>query len=219
MKKWIAAGWIAGLAFAAAAQEPGATDPSGEAEAAPAPAEETAAETAKPSFFREMAIQYTDEGEYEEAERAYLHAIKDDPENVDIRFRLGTLYLMMQRYSEAEPILRKLAEEYPDNAAVQNNLSWIYATGGRMRNSAKAMRHAREALLVQPHAPSLWDTLAEGYYSAGDYEKALRAARHAMDLLAERGAGEEETRPYAEKIIKYQRAQEAFRRFEGTDLD
>jgi len=178
---------------------------------------EDSQEKSQPDFFLETGIQYTEEGEYEEAERAYLRALKKDPENSSIRFRLSTLYLMMQRYKEAEPILKKLAEENPENAQVQNNLSWLYATGGEMKNSEKALRHAREAILSSPNAPSMWDTLAESYYVAGQYDKARRSAEHALDLLLLEDASEEQLRTFATQIIKIRRAQEAFKLFDGID--
>jgi tetratricopeptide (TPR) repeat protein len=184
-----------------------------------APAEEAKPPEAKVSFFLETGLQYADEGEYEEAERAYLTALEKDPENPAIRFRLSTLYQMMQRYKEAEPILKKLSEEYPDSARVQNNLSWLYATGGEMKNSEKALRHAREAILSDTQTPSLWNTLAEGYYVSGQYDKALRSAEYALELLRRENADEETIRPFVSQYIKIKRAQEALKLFEGTDED
>ena len=181
-------------------------------------AEKTEPET-KVNFFLETGVQYTEEGEYEEAERAYLRAMKKDPEDPVIRFRLSTLYLMMHRYKDAEPILQKLAKENPENVVVQNNLSWLYATGGEMRNSEKALRYAREAILSEPDSPSLWNTLAEGYYVAGQYDNALRSAEHALDLLRLQNASEETLQKFALQVIKIRRAQEALKIFEGTDAE
>ncbi len=182
-----------------------------------AQAEETEPPETRPKFFLETGMQYADEGEYKEAERAYLHALEKDPEDATIRFRLSTLYLKMHRYKDAEPILKKLAEENPENARIQNNLSWLYATGGEMRNSEKALRHAREAILEDPNSPSMWNTLAEGYYVAGRYDKALRSTEHALELLRLENAGEERMQSFLSQHRKIKRAQEAFKLLEGTD--
>jgi len=124
----------------------------------------------------DAGIQYADEGEYKEAEQAYLRALKADPASPDIRFRLGTLYIMMKRHQEAADMLNALAIEFPGSPMVENNLAWIYATGGEMKNGKLALRHAREALLTAPTQASLWNTLAEAYYVFGQYDQALRAS-------------------------------------------
>lgn len=207
-------------------QEPAPAPPAVEAESSAvtnavesgeaAPAEEEKPPEARSNFFLETGTQYTEEGEYEAAERAYLRALEKDPENQNIRFRLSTFYLMMQRYKDAEPLLKELADEKSDSATVHNNLAWLYATGGEMKNSEKALRHAREAILSAPSLPSAWNTLAESYYVSGQYDKALRSAEHALDLLRLENADEEKARPYIAQYIRIKRAQEALKLFEGA---
>lgn len=151
------------------------------------PSAEVAAEPAQPTdlarFLLDIGIQYVDTGEYEEAERAYRHALEKDPGNVELRFRLGTLYVLMKRYPEGAAILHGLVEDLPDHPLVHNNLAWIYAAGENMKDANKALYHAREALLSAPGSYSVWNTLAEAYFIAGDYPRALRSANTALDLL------------------------------------
>lgn len=189
-----------GLAYPLMAQQP-AGEPSelnlqGEAPEPVAQTNETATastnKTADPklSFLISTGIQYAEEGEYKEAERAYLRALETDPNNSSLRFRLSTLYLLTDRYTEGVPILEELVAEYPDNAQVRNNLAWAYATGQGVKNTKMALRHAREAILLAPISSSMWNTLAEAYYVGGDYERALRASEHAINLLTRAGAGD-----------------------------
>jgi len=173
----------------------------------------------KASFLMDAGIQYTDEGEYKEAEQAYLRALKNDPDNPDIRFRLGTLYIMMKRYKEATDILNALALEFPGNPMVENNLAWIYATGGEMKNGRLALRHAREAILSAPVQASLWNTLAEAYYVFGQYDKALRASDCAIDLLKLQGADEKEIASFEAQRAKIQHADAAYKQLLGLDAD
>lgn len=161
------------------------------------------------SFLTDTAIQYADEGEYEEAEGAYLRALEADPENAEIRFRLSTIYLQMGRYTNAIPMLESLSNEFPNDATVHNNLSWSYATGAGVRNKEKALWHAREAILLAPFSPSMWNTLAEAYYAAGDYEKALRSADHALDLLVGGAPESPEIPAFQAQKQKVMRAKEA----------
>lgn len=169
------------------------------------------------SFLMDAGVQYADEGEYEEAERAYLRALANDPGDPDIRFRLSTLYIMMKRYKEAADILNGLTLEFPGNPMTHNNLAWIYATGGEMKNGALALRHAREALLSGPTQPALWNTLAEAYYVLGLYDEALRASECAFDLLKIQNASEKQIAEFGEQRTKILRAGQAHKRLLGTD--
>ena len=169
------------------------------------------------SFLMNAGVQYTDEGEYGEAERAYLRALTNDPGNPDIRFRLSTLYIMMKRYREAADLLNGLATEFPGNPMIHNNLAWIYATGGEMKNGKLALRNAREAILSGPTQPSLWNTLAEAYYVFGMYDEALRASECAIDLLKIQNAPEKTIATFEEQHTKILRAQQAYKRLLGTD--
>jgi tetratricopeptide (TPR) repeat protein len=190
------------------------------AEAPAAAAPTNTVDSAKVSFLVDTGLKYADEGEYAEAEQAYLRALQADVGNADILFRLATLYIQMQRYKDAVFILTALAEKFPDNPLVNNNLAWVYASGGEMKNGALAVRYAREAILSAPLGPSLWNTLAEAYYVTGQYEKALRSSERALELLnAQGGAKEEDVRGFQAQYRKIQRADEANKRLMGLDQD
>lgn len=186
--------------------------------------EEEAAETnevqrVNVGFLMSVGVEYTDEGEYEEAEKAYLRALEVDAENEDLLFRLGTLYVRMKRYKDAVEVFHGLAERFPNNPKVHNNLAWCYAAGSGVKNMKLALRHAREAILGGPAFPSAWNTLAEAYYLAGDYEKALRSAEHALELFQGTNPEEEKIRAFQMQISKIRRAQEALKILEGRDED
>jgi len=67
---------------------------------------------------------------------------------------------------------------------IENNLAWVYAKAKdpAVRDPAKAIRLARDAVLAVPSDFNIWNTLAESYYAAGRYDRALRAARNAWQL-------------------------------------
>jgi len=176
-----------------------------------------AAKSGRASLLMGAGVQYTDEGEYAEAEQAYLRALKNDPGNPDIRFNLSALYAMMKRYKEAVDVLNSLAAEFPENLMVQNNLAWIYATGGEMKNGKLALRHAREAILSGPTQPLLWSTLAEAYCVVGQYDEALRALECAIDLLKTQGDPQKKISEFEGQRTKILRAQQAYKRLQGVD--
>lgn len=183
----------------------------------PVAADTNKTQTAGRRFLVDAGIQYAEEGEYEEAERAYLRALENNPGDEDIQFRLSTLYISMQRYQKAVDILEALSEKFPDNAQVHNNLSWAYSTGQDVRNSKLALRHARDAILIYPNSPSMWNTLAEAYYVFGDYERALRTSEHAIDLLQNQDASEEQLLVFQNQRDRIIRAEEAYKRLFNLD--
>lgn len=171
----------------------------------------------KLSFLAEIAEQYAAEGEYEEAERAYLRALDADPDNPKIQFQLSTLYILMERYAEAIPILEMLTSEFPKDPKTHNNLAWCYAIDPSGKNKKRAFWHAREALLLTPSFPPVWNTLAEIYYMSGEYEKALRSSKHAIDLLRRTNGSKSRIDSFQQQLIKIQRAERALKRFDGLD--
>lgn len=155
----------------------------------------------------EAGLQYANEGDYQEAEQAYLRALEKDPGNVNIKFQLSTLYIQTGKYKEAVQALQELLKSVPDSAMLLNNLAWIYAAGDEMKNGELALRYAREALLVSPINPNVWNTLAEAYYILGQYEPALRASGYGFDLLRmQQGVTEEQAQGFVQQYQKIQRA-------------
>jgi tetratricopeptide (TPR) repeat protein len=176
-----------------------------------------AIDIAQVSFLVDTGVQYEDEGEYAEAERAYLRALESAPGDLGIQFRLSTLYIQMKQYAKAVDLLKKLHEAAPGSAGICNNLAWIYATGDEIKNGKLALRYAREALLDNPDLPPVWNTLAEAYYVSGDYDSALRSSNQAIELLKRTNPTRETLASFEEQRAKILRAIEAYNRFHGAD--
>ncbi|NOU35224.1 MAG: tetratricopeptide repeat protein [Kiritimatiellaceae bacterium] len=172
------------------------------------------------SFLMDAGVQYASEGEYKQAEQAYVRALQTDPGNPDLFFRLSMLYVQMERYEESVMLLTRLSKAFPDNPMLHNNLSWIYATGGKIKNGKLALRHAREAILIAPYSSDLWNTLAEAYYVSGEYDKALRASECAMEILrSQKSATKEEISSYETQRAKIRRAAESYKMLLKLDPD
>lgn len=124
------------------------------------------------------------EGRWVEAAALYEKVRTIDPASREAAFGLSAAYMELQRFGEAYPLLERLHKEVPDNPMVKNNLAWVCvkAKDPAMRDPARAIRLAREAVLDVPADFSVWNTLAEAYYAAGQFEKALRAAQSALRL-------------------------------------
>jgi len=168
-------------------------------------------------FLMSTGEMYASEGEYEEAESAYLRALEMDVRPEIILFQLGTLYLRMERFADAVAIFKGIIERHPENALAHNNLAWCYATSPGIKNKKLALRHAREAILSESREPAMWNTLAEAYYMSGNYENALRSSEYAMELLAVTKPTEETKKSFLVQRAKILRAQEALNLMEGRE--
>ena len=129
-------------------------------------------------------------GKWTEAAALFEKARSLDIGSNEAAFGLGAAYIELKRYDEALPLLEKLAKDVPDNPMVRNNLAWIllHIKGQSSANAARAVKLARSALLDVPSDYSVWNTLGEAYYAAGQYDKALRAAQSGLRLSLLAGA-------------------------------
>lgn len=129
-------------------------------------------------------------GKWTEAMALFEKARSLDPVSNEAAFGLGAAYIELKRYDEALPLLEKLAKDVPDNPMVKNNLAWVllHIKGQSSVNATRAVKLARAALLDVPSDYSVWNTLGEAYYSAGQYDKALRAAQSGLRLSMLAGA-------------------------------
>lgn len=152
------------------------------------------------------------DGRWEEACALFRAVLKDDPANTKAALGLGTCLLQMKRYQDALDVLAPLQDKLPDHIALKNNLAWIYAVSPdpALRNGAKAVRLAQQALMEVPGDADIWNTLAEAHYTAGEYAMARRAARIAVDIAQEvapaRTAGFWETLRRCEKALEREKA-------------
>jgi len=168
-------------------------------------------------FLMSTGEKYASEGEYEEAENAYLRALEMDMRTEIVLFQLGTLYIRMERFADAVTTFKGIIERHPENALAHNNLAWCYATVPGIQNKTLALRHAREAILSAPREPAMWNTLAEAYYMAGNYENALRSSEYALELLAVTKPTEKTKKSFLMQRTKILLSQEALNLMEGSE--
>ncbi len=132
-------------------------------------------------------------GNYPGAVSAYKEAIALDPESVDLRVTLGSLYLKNRNVIDAEAQAREATKLAPDNIEVRKLLTRIYLTQtivGTSLNKEKvraAIKELEEIVRIDPKAkielpnereavPAL--TLIGGLYlSVEDQDKALEALK------------------------------------------
>ena len=125
-------------------------------------------------------------GKWTEAVALFEKARSLDSGNQEAAFGLSAAFIELKRYSDALPLLEKLAKDLPEHPMVKNNLAWVLLqdkdkTKGS-GNAPRAIKLARSAMLDVPSDYSIWNTLGEAYYVSGQFDKALRAAECGLRL-------------------------------------
>ncbi|MDZ4199519.1 MAG: tetratricopeptide repeat protein [Kiritimatiellia bacterium] len=177
-------------------------------EATPVPAEQSAPEDpVLVSFIREGYAELRG-GNPDGAERAFRAALQINPNHRDARFGLGTVLITAEKHGPARDILLKMAEDFPNDYFVLNNLGWLFATSRdvTVRDGDRAIHFARAALVLAPEDFHVWSTLSEAYFIAGQYERAARSSQEALRLARLSGLGEAELQNYRRLAEKCQAA-------------
>lgn len=172
-------------------------------------------------FLLDVAQVYFAEDNFDDAMSAYERVLKIDPENQQARFIIGHVYISAKQYAKAVAQLTGLAEDFPDDFQVLNNLAWLYATADdpAYRDGEKAVELAQKAMVLAPNDHHIWSTLSEAYYMSGEYEKAYRAITHMAQLAARYGKNltKESVEDYNQQILKCKRALDTQKMLESDD--
>jgi Flp pilus assembly protein TadD len=196
------------FAFASWAQ---AAEPPTPADAPPEMPARTRSELREISRRLDQAYGNMSRGRYQEALAQFRSVLKFDPASHRARFGLGNVMIQLQQFEEARNIFEALVVEQPEDFSLKNNLAWLYATAKdhRIRNGARALELAQDALLLAPTDFHVWSTLAEAYYILGQYSRAQRAAQIALDLASAQKGTERNVEEYRRQTEKCRRAAEA----------
>jgi Tfp pilus assembly protein PilF len=151
-----------------------------------------------------LAILYSDQGKYAEAERMYQRALRIreqrlGPEHLqmaDLLSNLAALYFDQGRYAEAEPLgtralhirERQLGSEHPDVAHALNNLAEVYRDQGKYAEAEQMYKRALHIQEQQSRPEYFWvasslDGLATLYQKQGKYAEAEPLYLRALTIL------------------------------------
>ena len=178
----------------------------GAVEEAPPEAERTVAVTLR------LADTELRTGRFSAALAAFRAALADEPGNATAGRGISLTLIQQGRTPESLQVLEALLVRHPDDYTVMNNAAWLYATATNRadRRPERAVALAREALLRAPQDHHVWSTLAEAHYAQGDFPRAVRAAREALNLAARPQVSLPDTALYSEQLDRALRAERAF---------
>lgn len=181
---------------------------------AAAPQETVVASAAAPSVRKTLveALSAMQADRHEDALAGFRAVVQEDPANRVARMNIPVVLIRLFRHQEAREVTEELLERYPRDPAILNNASWLYATASdpALRDSRKAVRLAREALLLLPSNYHVWSTLAEAYHISGEFDKSLQAAEEALRLASSADATFEILMEYRAQIKRARTMRQAF---------
>lgn len=179
---------------------------------APSVTEALAAQNSEQENFWNKAGQYELKKQHpRQALAAFGIARSYNPNSRGARFGEASIYLFLKKYRRGLDLLEQLAQEYPNEYAIKNNIAWVYATAEdpSVRDVPRAITYAQDALLLAPDSYNVWSTLAEAYFIDGNYERSLRAAETALRQAQLGKASPPQIQSYQHQITRARRAVDA----------
>lgn len=108
--------------------------------------------------------------------------LEEHPNAQEARLELAAWYMKRGQHQNARRHYKTLAEQTNrQNAAILNNLAWLYAETG----DEKALETAREAHQIAPDSAAVQDTLGWIYLQQGRVSKAIELLSQAAEAGAE----------------------------------
>ena len=124
-------------------------------------------------------------GHADEACDQFRQAVTIEPQDADLRFKLGSALVLASHPQEAARELREAVQLRSDWAKGFNALAWLLATtpDQALRAPEEALQFALKAAKLTGDAdPEILDTVAAAQAATGRFDEAARTARRAAGL-------------------------------------
>ena len=130
-------------------------------------------------------IAYFKSGKEKEAEMDFDRVIIMDPRMSSAYVYRGLCRERLEKYKDALNDYTKALELKPNDAAIHNNIAYLYvsANDDSFKDKAKALEHAKKAAeLSKEKNAEILDTLARAYFINGQIKEAIEAENKALKL-------------------------------------
>lgn len=132
-----------------------------------------------PTPFLNLGVSLSDRGDIRGAERAYLEALRRDPNDAKAHNNLGLILGRKRELDGAERAFREAVRLDPGNASFHNNLGAVLQLKS---DYPAAEREHREAIRIDPSNPKSHYNLGAVQQERGDLNGAERSFREAARL-------------------------------------
>ena len=145
-----------------------------------------------------------------EVEDAVRGALVVEPCSVPARIVLANVFNEQSRYLEQRDLLSEGIEECDDEINARNDLAYLLATAPdpAVRDGKRALELAQQVIQETPdQRPDFIDTLACAWAELGDFERAVRESKRAIELLSQRDVPEAMVAPYREHLASFEKSE------------
>lgn len=146
-----------------------------------------------------LGLTYFRQDMLESALEHYRSAVALEPQFLEAHLKIGTILRKQKRYAEAVDTYKTSATFAPDNAEIHHNLSVCYARQATA-DLKIARGYAEEAIRLDPNVASYYNTLALIDFRRGDYSRAEKAIRKALELEPENRNYQQGFKQIADKL-------------------
>jgi len=137
------------------------------------------------SNYYNRGISYFKSGKEKEAEADFDRVIMMDPRMSSAYVYRGLCRENLKMYKDALNDYKKALELKPNDAAIHNNIAYLYVTANdeSFRDKSKALEHAKKAAeLSKEKNAEILDTLARAYFINGQIKEAIEIENKAVKL-------------------------------------
>ncbi len=133
----------------------------------------------KPKDLSTQAFDYHQAGDLSNAEALYLRILDVDPQNVDIAFLLGTLYLQSGNSGAATTFFKQTIKLKPDHVEAHNNQGTVFQNQGKLD---EAIEEYNRAINLAPDYAEAFYNLGRIFYKQRKFDEALEHYKQAISL-------------------------------------
>ena len=126
-----------------------------------------------------LALQYQNQKNYNEAKKLYKKLIKTEPNLIEAQYNLGVIYEETKDYDEAIKYYKKTIYLNPLFIYSYNNLGLIYNKLGKYKVSIEYLIKLKK---INPKYVNAYNNLGIAYISLGQYEEAIENFISALNI-------------------------------------
>ena len=133
----------------------------------------------EPNYYSNLAMCYTDQGEYDQAENNYRTALSKDSRLIPALIGLGSLLAKQGKYKEAEQYLSGIVKRQPNHVTANANYALTLQKLGKYK---EALGFAKKAAKIDPNNAVSHSNLGNIYLDLGEFTEAQNCFRKALSL-------------------------------------